>query len=116
MNATRAVLRDENGEHICVLTDAAQIERLERQCAAGDVIKSHKMKKGRLTVIFRLKAVVLEQKITPSDSRTDESDLSEIDCEKNAGCHGVITTREAERLMGRGIVTSRKLIGRGAHV
>lgn len=115
MNATRAVLRDENGEHLCVLTDEVEIERLERRTVAGEVIKSNKMKKGRLTVIFRLRAVELRP-VKPSNSQSDECSLSEEDAMKLAGCCGVLTTREAERLMGHGIQINWKRRKRSAAV
>ena len=98
----RAILRDSNGNHLQDLNadeQAAQEWLAER----GEVIRSQKMKKGRLVIIFRLKAPK-EPPVEPSSSSNSDCSLSENDSRAIAGLFEEPTRRQIERWLGWGLI------------
>jgi hypothetical protein len=100
----RAVLRNALGEHLETL-DPGEIECYEFLAERGEVIRSQKMKKGKLQIIFRLKAPK-EPPVDPSSSRNSDCSLSENDARAIAGLFAEPTRRQIERWLGWGLLTS----------
>jgi hypothetical protein len=105
-SSTRAILRDVNGEYIGPL-DEVQKARYDLLADQGKVIRSHKMKKGRMSIIFRLKTKA-QRKVEPSKSPNSDCSLSENDSRGLAGLNDDPGTCLIERWIGWGLISPKR--------
>ena len=101
---TRAVLRNCHGDHMQAL-NAEEIESYEFLAERGEIIRSTKMKKGRLCIIFRLLPPELPA-VKPSESDNSQCSLTDGDELAFAGVRGPVTIRQIERWLGWGLIVA----------
>jgi hypothetical protein len=90
------------------LTTQEEIDFYTRLADRGDVIRSQVMKKGRTTLVFRLKKDRKEDgPVTPSLSPSSECSLTDGDSEAIAGCFEFQSRRQIERWIGWGLIPAR---------
>jgi hypothetical protein len=85
--------------------NAEEIAAYEFLAEQGEVIRSQKLKKGRMTLIFRLKAPP-DPPVEPSQSPNSECSLSENDARALAGLFAQIKRTQIERWLGWGLIPS----------
>jgi hypothetical protein len=97
----KAILRDVDGEFLATLCPS-EVEHYSFLAERGMVVRSQKMKKGRMTIVFRMKAIQVPVK--PSKSPNSDVMLTFDDTERFAGCYGEPDRMHVERWRGWGLI------------
>jgi hypothetical protein len=105
VSAVRAVLRDVDGRHLTNLEEH-EVASYNYMADRGQVHRFQVMKKGRMTLIFRLKEKVSPELI-PSLAESTSCGLTMHDSEGLAGLNGFATRTQRERWAGWGLIPAR---------